>query len=43
MLVSASSRGGAKVGLRQAGMLDVGTETIDLDVTEGFFDIFTEL
>jgi hypothetical protein len=37
--IRASSPGGAKLGLRQTGLLDVGQETLDLDVSEGFFNI----
>lgn len=41
-IVTARSPGGARVELRQTGTLDLGLLSLDLEVNDGFFDIFTE-
>src|SRR5688572_20646723 len=41
-VINARSPGGAQIELRQMGMLDLEAETLDLDIEQGFFDIFTE-
>ena len=41
-VIRATSPGGARIELRQTAVIDLDADTLDLDVDQGFFDVFTD-